>query len=104
MFNLENPVVRDELWDTHKRSYYRNRYAVRFDLVKYFQLVEEKDTDGTKYYSVNAATEDGSFCLESFTTVELAREYLKLLNALGAYYRAENPDITKCVVLSQRCH
>ena len=51
-------------------------YAVRFDLVKYFQLVEEKDTGGTKYYSVNAATEDGSFCLESFTTVELAREYL----------------------------
>ena len=51
-------------------------YAVRFDLVKYFQLVEEKDIDGIKYYSVNAATEDGSFCLESFTTVELARKYL----------------------------
>ena len=30
--------------------------------------------------------------------------FLELLNALGAYYRAENPDITKCVVLSQRCH
>ena len=26
MFNLENPVVRDELWDTHKKSYYRDRY------------------------------------------------------------------------------
>ena len=30
--------------------------------------------------------------------------FLELLNALGAYYKAKNPEITEYTVLSQRCH
>ena len=30
--------------------------------------------------------------------------FCDLLNALGAYYQADNPEIQECTVVSQRCH